>query len=131
MVNVMTVDDVVAANRLSHLSLLKIDVQGWETEVLRGASTLIANDNLIFVFAEVAFRADETEMQQFGELHDHLEKNGFVLCGFYEPLRYGPRREFVLFCNALYLSPKARLKWTDMRAEWDRWMALQKPKPAS
>lgn len=129
MTDVTTVDAVVATHGISHLDLLKIDVQGWEMEVLRGAQDLIANRNLVFVFAEVAFKWDEGEMQQFGELHAYLEKNGFVLCGFYDFLRYGPRKEFILFSNALYMHPEARLKWTDLGAEWSRWLSAQRPKP--
>ncbi|MGQ0584896.1 MAG: FkbM family methyltransferase [Reyranella sp.] len=128
MTEVTTVDDVVAAHGISHLDLLKIDVQGWEMEVMRGAANLVANQNLIFVFAEVAFKSTETEMQQFGELHAHLEKSGFVLCGFYDLLRYGPRKEFILFSNALYMHPEARLKWADVREEWDEWLSRQTPK---
>lgn len=125
---VSTVDEVVARHGISHLDLLKLDVQGWEMEVVRGASRLIADHNLVFVLAEMTFRSDQKEMQQFTELHDHLEALGFVLSGMYEPLRYGPRREFILFANVLYLHPQARLKWTDMAGEWNRWMAQQDPK---
>jgi FkbM family methyltransferase len=125
---VSTVDEVVARNGITHLDLMKIDVQGWEMEVVRGASRLIDDHNLIFVLAEMTFRSDEKEMQQFTELHDHLEARGFVLSGLYELLRYGPRKEFVLFANVLYLHPQARLKWTDMADEWNRWMAQQDPK---
>lgn len=129
MTEVTTVDAIVAAHGISHVDLLKLDVQGWEMEVMKGATELITNHNLIFVFAEVAFRSDQNEMQQFVGLHGHLEKCGFVLCGFYDLMRYGPRKEFVLFANALYVHPEARLKWTDMQAEWTGWLALQKPKP--
>jgi len=125
---VATVDDIVAANNISHLDLLKLDVQGWEMEVVRGAARLIADHNLLFVLAEMTFRSDQREMQQFTELHDHLEAQGFVLSGLYELLRYGPRKEFVLFANVLYLHPQARLKWTDMSKEWNDWMAVQNPK---
>jgi FkbM family methyltransferase len=125
-IEISTVDEIVALNNISHLDLLKMDVQGWEMEVIRGASNLIANQNLMFVFAETTFSSSETEMQQFGELHACLERNGFTLCGFYDLMRYGPRKEFVLFSNALYVSPTARLKWTDIGPEWDRWMATQK-----
>lgn len=125
---VSTVDEVVAKHGISHLDVLKLDVQGWEMEVVRGASRLIADHNLIFVLAEMTFRSDQKEMQQFTELHDHLEAQGFVLSGMYEPLRYGPRKEFILFANVLYLHPRARSKWTDMADEWNRWMAQQDPK---
>lgn len=125
---VSTVDEIVARHGIGHLDLLKLDVQGWEMEVVRGANRLIADHNLIFVLAEMTFRSDQNEMQQFTELHDHLEAHGFVLSGMYEPLRYGPRKEFILFANVLYLHPQARLKWTDMADEWNRWMAQQDPK---
>ncbi|HYD04195.1 MAG TPA: FkbM family methyltransferase [Reyranella sp.] len=127
-VPVATVDEIVAVRGLSHLDVMKIDVQGWEREVLRGAAGLIARHDLVFVLAEMAFRADRREMQQFGELHDHLEAQGFVLCGLYEPVRYGPRKEFVLFANGLYLHPGARLKWTEMAAEWTEWLTTQDPR---
>jgi len=130
MIETSTVDEIMALKNISHLDLLKMDVQGWEMEVIRGASDLIANHNLMFIFAEVTFSAREAEMQQFGEFHDCMERNEFTLCGFYELMRYGPRKEFVLFANALYVSPAARLKWTDIRPEWDRWMAQQRG-PAS
>ena len=125
---VSTVDEMAVRNGIGHLDVLKLDVQGWEMEVVRGASRLIADQNLIFVLAEMTFRSDQKEMQQFTELHDHLEARGFVLSGMYEPLRYGPRKEFILFANVLYLHPQARLKWTDLADEWNRWMAQQDPK---
>jgi hypothetical protein len=78
----------------------------------------------MFVFSEVAFRR-YAEMQQFDELHNYLEHNGFLLCGFYDPVRYGPRKEFVFFANALYLNPECRLKWTGNQREWLEWLAQQ------
>jgi FkbM family methyltransferase len=122
-----TVDSIVAQQGISHLDLLKIDVQGWEVEVIRGAEQVIRDHNLIFVLAEAAFRSEETEMQQFSELHSCLTAQGFILSGMYDWLCYGPRREFALFANVLYLHPHARLKWVDMREEWDGWMATHPP----
>jgi hypothetical protein len=50
-----------------------------------------------------------------------------VLCGFYDWKRYGPRNEFVLFANSLYVHSEARLKWTNLGSEWASWMAKQTP----
>jgi hypothetical protein len=86
-VDVTTVDSLVASHGLSHLDILKMDVQAWEMEVIRGAANSIANQNVMFVFSEVAFRWDAREMQQFDELHSKLEHNGFLLCGFYDRVR--------------------------------------------
>ena len=112
MTEVTTVDDIVAAEGISHMDLLKIDVQGWELEVMRGAAKLVADHNLIFLYVEVGFRRHETEVQHFCALHDHLESAGFILCGFYETVRFGPRKEYNGFANALYIHPEARRKWT-------------------
>lgn len=127
-VEVTTLDAFTAAAGISHIDVLKVDVEGWELEVLKGADGLIAANNVVFVLAEAAFSAGEQSMQQFSTLHVEMEKRGFVLCGFYELNRYGPRNEFVLFSNVLYVHPAARLKWGRLGEEWAGWMALQKPK---
>lgn len=127
-VEVTTLDAFTAAAGLSHIDVLKIDVEGWELEVLKGADGLIAANNVVFVVVETAFSAGEQSMQQFSSLHVDMEKRGFVLCGFYELVRYGPRKEFVLFSNVLYVHPAARLKWGQLGEEWEAWMALQRPK---
>lgn len=127
-VEVTTLDAFVAAAGVSHIDLLKIDVEGWEIEVLKGAEALIDAHNVVFVLAEASFSDKEPSMQHFAGLHLEMEKRGFVLCGFYDQVRYGPRKEFVLFSNVLYVHPAARVKWGDLGAEWSGWMALQKPK---
>lgn len=128
-VNVTTVDHVLERSKLSHLTLLKMDVQGWEMEVLKGAKNALQREDIMFVFAEVTFRRDTNEMQQFSPLHDHLGNNGFVLCGLYDQFRYGPRKEFVLFANALYLNPECRIKQTGDRTGWFEWLAQQGTEP--
>jgi FkbM family methyltransferase len=124
-IEVSTVDEMAVRLGVDHIDLLKMDVQGWEMEVMRGAAELAAGHRLLFILAEVAFRANEAEMQQFSEFHAHCEKLGFTLCGFYELVRYGPRKEFLLFGNALYADNEARLKWTNLRSDWDSWMTSQ------
>lgn len=127
-VEVTTLDAFAASAGISHIDLLKIDVEGWELEVLRGADRLIADHNVVFVLAEASFSHREPSMQPFASLHGEMEKRGFVLGGFYDQKRYGPRNEFVLFGNVLYVHPAARLKWGDLGAEWENWMAEQQPK---
>ena len=103
-VEILTLDAFCSARDISHLDILKMDVQGWELNVLRGSSDLIKNGRIHFVYSEVGFNPAEADMQHFSELNDFLEKNGFRLSGFYEPYRSGARREFLGFCNALYVN---------------------------
>ena len=36
---------------------------------------------------------------------DYLEKQGFWLCGFYDQFRWGDKKEYLGFANALYIQP--------------------------
>ena len=60
MIEISTVDEMMALKNISHLDLLKMDVQGWEMEVIRGASDLIANHNVMFIFAVATSSANAT-----------------------------------------------------------------------
>jgi len=54
----VTVDDVVASRKLARVDAVKIDVEGWEDQVLLGMACLLARDHpaLLFEFAPVRIR---------------------------------------------------------------------------
>ena len=61
-VDVVTLDDVMRERRLSRLDVMKIDVQGWELKVLRGASRLkVLRPTLFAEFFPRGLRAAGTE----------------------------------------------------------------------
>lgn len=103
-VTIETVDDFCREHALDHIDILKIDVQGWELEVLRGANMMLSRNAIWFVFAEVGFRRSDTDMQHFADLNDFMEYNRFQFCGLYDIYRYGPAKQFVGFSNALYVN---------------------------
>jgi len=83
---------------------LKLDIQGWELEVLRGCEAMLGRDAIHFIFAEVGFERLDTHIQQFSELHEFMEGNRFNFCGLYENCRYGAAGQFVCVANALYVN---------------------------
>ena len=101
---VETVDNFCQKEKIECIDLFKMDVQGWELEVLRGADALLARNAIHFVFAEVGFRKSGTDMQYFCELHEYMLIYGFDFCGLYNSFRYGPAKQFVSFSNALYIN---------------------------
>ena len=107
-VHIETLDSVCDSENIPAIDILKMDVQGWELEVLRGASTMLSGRKIRFIFSEVAFRRADDDMQQFTGLNEFLETAGFWFCGFYNPFRWGARKEFVGFANALYMDPDHR-----------------------
>ena len=105
MITVETMDSFCGKEKIDRIDILKLDVQGWELEVLRGAKALVARNAIHFIFAEVGFHKMDIDIQQFTTLHEYMEASRFKFCGLYDTFRYGPAKEFVGFSNALYINP--------------------------
>lgn len=100
MIDVNTLDNYCRSKDIRMIDLLKIDVQGWELEVLKNIETPVR-----FVYVETGFNSSQKDMQDFSTLHARMEELGFLFGGLYEQFRYGPKKEFVGFGNALYINP--------------------------
>ncbi len=103
-VHVTTVDSFCAEEKIEAIDILKMDVQGWEGEVLRGADRMMAANKVRFVFAEVGFLREATDIAQFVDVHKIVEGKGFHFCGLYDNFRWRNGHS-VHFANALYLNP--------------------------
>ncbi|KPK96609.1 MAG: hypothetical protein AMJ95_13285 [Omnitrophica WOR_2 bacterium SM23_72] len=51
-----TLDDFIAQNRISRIDMIKIDVEGWEMEVLRGAKKILGHPQAPMVCIEYSHR---------------------------------------------------------------------------
>lgn len=103
-ISVETIDNFCRARSIGYIDLLKVDVQGWELEVLKGAASMIERNGIRFVYTEVGFQRTGTDMQYFNDLHDYMIDNRFSFCGIYDVYRYGSEKQFVGFSNALYVN---------------------------
>ena len=63
---------------------------------------MMETDRVRFVFTEVAFSKESTDMVQFVDLHKILEEKRFHFCGLYDNFRWR-NGEVVHFANALYV----------------------------
>ena len=70
-------DDLIIDQKLSQPDTIKIDVQGYELEVLKGAANTIKNTH--FIILELSF--DEFYMGQYkiSDLFKFMDDNGFIL----------------------------------------------------
>lgn len=108
-VQVTTLTDFCAANNIREIDFLKIDTEGYDLEVLKGATELLENNAVSFVQAEVSMNPHNTFHVDFGEVKRFLESYNYVLFGIYEQKqeREVPmlRRSNVVFISGKLLAP--------------------------
>jgi FkbM family methyltransferase len=104
-VTVKKIEDFCANNRIQQIDLLKLDVEGYEIEALKGADRLVATGNVHFIYAETFFRWEHKNMTHFVDIHRYLYDKGYLFSGFYEPCRHWDCKLLTCFCNTLYVNP--------------------------
>ena len=76
-VPVTTLDDYAREQTIDEIHLLKMRVQGFEIEVLRGAARMLKNTRYVYVGAGIRPLYDGAP--DFCDVHAHLERAGFHL----------------------------------------------------
>ncbi len=102
-IKIVALDNFAQEHYIEQIDLLKIDVQGYELEVLSGAKYYLDNNLIKFIYAEISFEPNNPECQYFETLNKFLEANNFSLSGFYEIFRWGKNKRYFGFCNALFV----------------------------
>ena len=96
----VTLDDYVAGHGLPAPDLLKLDVQGYEIEVLKGATRTLSRVSA--VISEVSFRQTYAGQPLFGTVAGFLSAAGFETTAFSHGTKAGERLDQadVLFLRA-------------------------------
>ena len=100
-VTVRRLDDILRADQVQRPSLLKIDVQGGEIEVLRGCGQLL--DVIDYIYLEGAFVELYDGQILIGDIIDLLADHDFRLRGVFNvdyTSRFGATQADFLFCRS-------------------------------
>jgi FkbM family methyltransferase len=100
-VKINTAQNFCTLNKITEIDLLKMDVEGYELEVLDGFVPLL--NNVKAIYSEVGFDKNDPCKTYFPDLLERCRENGFITSGFYEPYRWG-NGKLKFFCNVLLIN---------------------------
>lgn len=101
-VETTTLDDFCAGAGLTHVNVLKLDIQGTELRALAGAERLLAEQRVDTLFLEVCFSPQYEGQTDLPSLLDFLNRRGFRLYGLYDMAR--EINGTLGWCNSLFVS---------------------------
>jgi FkbM family methyltransferase len=99
-VEVRRLDDLAPELNLEPEILVKLDVQGFEDQVIRGGASVLRTARV--VITEVSFQALYEGQPLFGDIHQQLTELGFSLRGFSEQIR-STADDQMLSADAVYV----------------------------
>lgn len=105
-VAVNTLDIFCRDHKIDHIDLLKMDAQGAENRILRGASDLLARGAIDVIYTEIQFIESYEGAGLFGEMFDLLRKNDFYLHNLYD-LHHNHRGE-ICWGDAIFVHNRLR-----------------------
>jgi FkbM family methyltransferase len=104
-VPVSTVDAYAAKHGIERIGLLKIDTQGFDLEVAKGASSLIKNGRIDAVLTELSFIDLYAGGPRAQEVMTFWNDLGWSLVRFYD---FARPQGLLGWCDALYVAPHVR-----------------------
>jgi FkbM family methyltransferase len=83
LVPVLTIDQFCQEHGIDRLNLLKIDVQGAETLVLRGAADMLHRRAIDLIYTELQIMHHYEGQSYYFDVCDYLHRSGYDLYGLY------------------------------------------------
>ena len=103
-VPVLRLDEFCEDQGLDHVNLLKMDVQGSELDVLRGAGTLTDRAAIDLIYTEMLFLPHYEGQAFHWELCGYLHSHGYQMIGLYNLFVHSSGR--MLQADGIFVSPK-------------------------
>lgn len=104
-VNVKTIDGYCADLGVDAIDILKLDTQGFDLKVIKGANRLLTRNKIHLIYMEIIFSEMYKGLPRLDEIYGFLADQGFVLVAFYD-FHYQNGR--LGWADALFVNPRFR-----------------------
>jgi FkbM family methyltransferase len=105
-VRVKTLDTYCSEKSVTHINLLKIDTEGHDLEVIRGAKILLQNHRIDCLYCECSTDPENRFHSPFWAIKEAVEPAGYRVFGFYEQFEeVFKKRRHLRRVNVAYVSP--------------------------
>ncbi|MBA3010205.1 MAG: FkbM family methyltransferase [Proteobacteria bacterium] len=106
-VKILTIEEFCKVREIGHIGYLKIDVEGRDLDVLKGAEKMLIEQNIDFVEVEAGMNPQNERHVPFGTLKAYLERHNYLIFGIYEQFNEWPTKEpHLRRVNAVFISQK-------------------------
>ena len=102
-VTITTVDSFVKDQGITGLDILKIDTEGFDLHVLRGAAETLRRGWIKVIMVECGLGRKIARFVPLDEMCSHLDGFGFRLMGIFDQREWNGENRIGL-CNALFVS---------------------------
>jgi FkbM family methyltransferase len=102
-VPVKTLDEYCAVQGITHIDILKSDTQGFDLEVVKGATRLLINRRIHLVYMEVIFSDMYKGLPSLGQIYRFMTDHGFHLVAFYQ---FYFQHDRAAWTDALFVNPE-------------------------
>jgi FkbM family methyltransferase len=102
-VPVRTLDDYCAKQDVTHIDILKSDTQGFDLEVVKGASQLLKRRRVHLVYMEIIFSDMYKRLPRLDQIYAFMADHGFCLVSFY---KFYYQHDRASWTDALFVHPE-------------------------
>lgn len=107
LVSILPLDGFCEANNVDHISYLKIDTEGADLDVLKGADKMLATKSVDFIEVEAGMNPNNKYHESLEVLKSFLESHGYYIFGIYEQVNEWPVGDpHLRRVNAVFISEK-------------------------
>ena len=96
-----TIDNYCSINNIKEIDILKIDVQGSEIEVLKGALDMLRNGSIKLICIETYFKQQYVNQPLFHDISKLLYNHNFALQDIYDPYYSGNN---IVWCDSIFVN---------------------------